>query len=72
MSRCRGWSASFGSTAQTSNSAARYIVLGWRSLLAADFGDELEQETNQFIVQFMSLSLGRQFVPNKTYIDVVF
>ena len=71
MSRRRCWSASFGSTAETSNSAAWYIVLGWRCLLAADFGYELEQETNQLIVQLMFPSLGRQFVPNYTYIDVV-
>lgn len=50
MSRSRRGSAPSGSTAQTSNSAAWYIVLGWCRLLAADLGDELEHDTSQSMI----------------------
>ena len=53
MSRCRSRSATFGSTAQTSNLATRYIVLGWRYLLATDLGNKLAHESSQSIVQPM-------------------
>ena len=41
MTRCRGRSTTFGSTAQASNSAAWDTVLGCRCLLATDLEDEL-------------------------------
>lgn len=51
MPRCGPWSATFSSTAQTSNPATWDIVLSWRRLLAADLGDELEHKSCQFIVR---------------------
>ena len=62
MSRCSSWPATFGSTAQTANSAAWYAVLGWCCLLVADLGDELEHGTNQSIIQLILPSSDRQFV----------
>ena len=51
MSRCGRRFTTLGSTAQTSNPATWYIVLGWRCLLAADLGDKLAHESSQSIVQ---------------------
>ena len=54
MPQRRRRSATSGSTAQTSDSATWYTVLGWRCLLAADLGDELGDEINQLVIQPVS------------------